>query len=86
MNFPFHGMTDEEKAEITPYIQKFIDNCGGDITIYCAYNLNEEMFAVNFSRPTDEFVGFKWIYRGEEGKRKADERFNREMAEDDDDE
>jgi hypothetical protein len=81
MNFPFHGMTEEEKQEITPYIQGFKDVVGEEITIYCAYNLSDEMFAINYARRTDEFVQFKWIYRGEEGKRRYEERIDREIAE-----
>jgi len=86
MDFPFHGMTETEREEIIPYIQGFIDICrqgerGSEITIYCAYNLSSEMFAINFCRPTDEFVNYKWIYRGEEGKRKYEERIDREISE-----
>lgn len=89
MDFPFHGMTEEEQREITPYIQAFIDRCnegGSDITVYSAYNLSSEMFAINYARTAgkyiDEFVQFKWIYRGEEGKRLHNERRDRELMED----
>lgn len=81
MDIPFHNMTDAEKEEITPYIQQFIDNCakgGVKVTPVCAYNLNEEMFAINYEREGDEWAQWKWIYRGEEGERKFEERQRRE--------
>ena len=92
MDIPFWNMTDAEKEEITPYIQQFIDNCAkGGVTVkpVCAYNLDEEMFAINYERVGDEWAQWKWIFRGEEGERKFNERQRREReferAEEEDD-